>query len=161
MANIPPDATLWDSGDWIEFHRRTESKVADLPYASEVDPSARVRSAFRALIQTARLYFQVSGRHLPVFDAIAELHGAVAYDLPLPGAATTRDKGRRAVIKCLPPDDTADYVSVDLTQPFDVLVVVKISNNLIIESRILARDKLPAATSKPHVLRWNKLPVPR
>ncbi|WP_300055894.1 hypothetical protein [uncultured Roseobacter sp.] len=59
MSNIPADATHWDSGDWIDWHRQPVPGPAPCSAPSE-DPRARLYTLHMRMLQCARAYFEMT-----------------------------------------------------------------------------------------------------
>ncbi|MDW4497476.1 hypothetical protein R5H30_05745 [Sulfitobacter sp. D35] len=152
---IPTDAVHWDSGDWIDWYRR-QGTAEPGEIAPEVDPDARVRLAYRALLQTAKLYHEATGRHLPVYEALAELHGVVAHGLSL-----DRDRQDTTLrIACIAPYAEPRLLRIDFAQEFDRLLAVSIAPDFGIESRLIERHQLHGCIKGVARLKWSELPQP-
>ena len=158
MGHIPDDATHWDSGDWIEFHR-SSTGLDDRPCsAAAQDPLARMTAMHVSMLRAAKSYYEITGHHLPIYPMIAHVHAAIFFDLPLEGPQ--RESARSGVeILHLPPHGPGNTVTVDLTRPFHTLIVVRILDNFTTEARMIARDTLPGAREDgQYELSWQAMP---
>ncbi|MEM1351809.1 MAG: hypothetical protein AAGF27_05665 [Pseudomonadota bacterium] len=158
MGQIPADATHWDSGDWIEWHRSL-SGLDDSPCteAAPDEPLARLTSLHVNLLRAAKGYFQLTGYHLPVYQQLAQTHVAIHCDMPFEGPERTCEETGVEILH-MPPHAGNDIVHVDLTKPFLTLFVVRVKNNFTTEARMIQRAGLPEAHEEPYRLRWNDLP---
>lgn len=157
MGNIPADATHWDSGDWIDWHRKTAPATPIPCAAPSDDPVARLHTLHMRMLQCARAYFELSGQHLPIYDAIARIHAAVAFDLPTKPPAAT-DPTPTAQIIAIPPHRAHDIVTVDFSAPFSCLVVVRIDDEFASEAKMVPRSALPDRNGGTLEVRWRDLP---
>ncbi len=157
MGQIPEDATHWDSGDWIAWHR-TEMGLDDRPCtAATQDTMAQLTALHVSLLRAAKGYYDMTGHHLPVYREIAHTHAAIHCDLPLSGPGTTsRETG--VEVMWLEPHGPTNIVNVDLTLPFATLIVVRIKDNFKTSARMIQRSALPEAHDGPYPLRWHALP---
>ncbi|MDW3184533.1 hypothetical protein [Roseobacter sp.] len=161
MGTIPADATHWDSGDWIDWHRHVATPPGDTCAAPSEDTAARLHMLHMRLLQSARAYFELTGTHLPVYDGIARLHAAIAFDLPLRGPLCCDGSADPAQVIAIAPHGPHNIVSVDLSAPFCCLIVVRIKDNFTSEARMVPRHALPESGEGSIDLCWRDLPRPR
>lgn len=150
MGQIPQDAAHWDSGDWIEWHRHAENTEA-APEAAE-DTSARLTALEVSLLRAARVYFEMTGNHLPVYDTIARVHAALHF-----GPCLSEQPCTDTQLAILPPRGPDNIVTVDADGAFTRLLFVRIKDNFTVESRAIAKSDLPAAKNGKITLRWSAL----
>lgn len=157
MGQIPEDATHWDSGDWIEWHR-TPLGVDDSPCgAAAQDPVARLTALRISLLQAAKGFFELTGHHLPVYREIAHVHAALFCDLPFEGPdRTCAETGVEVAV--IPPFSASDHIEVDLSEPFVTLIVVKIADNFTSQARMISRADLAKSKDGPYSVAWQSLP---
>ncbi|WP_436399492.1 hypothetical protein [Roseobacter sp. S98] len=153
MTTIPADAAHWDTGDWIEWHRTADS-VQAAPCSATSDNEARLMALEVSLLRCARVHYHLTGEHLPVYDAIARVHAALNYNVPLDGT-----RASDVLTLVLPPMGPDNVVSVDLNHTFSTLVVVRIRDNFTSDSRMCLRRNLrtPAGATTLD-LSWAALP---
>ncbi len=158
MGKIPADAKHWDSGDWIEWHRKTTG-LDDRPCdaAAEDDRLARLTSLHVSLLRSAKAYYYLTDHHLPVYAQIAQVHAAIHCDLPMEGPDRTCAQTRVELLH-LPPHGPDNIVEVDLTRSFVTLIVVRIKDNFTCDARMIQRSGLPDTDDVAYKLRWQELP---
>lgn len=157
MGNIPEDATHWDSGDWIDWHRSPTGIDVNIRAAATHDPMARQTALHVSLLRAARGFFELTGDHLPVYQQIANVHAAIYCDLPLEGNNRTCTETGIEVLH-LPPSSLDDVVEIDLTRKFATLIVVRINENFTCEARMIQRSALPYDADGPFSMHWEALP---
>ncbi|WP_299670782.1 hypothetical protein [uncultured Roseobacter sp.] len=160
MSNIPADATHWDSGDWIDWHRQPVPGPAPCSAPSE-DPRARLYTLHMRMLQCARAYFEMTGLHLPIYDGIARLQAAIAFDLPTTDPVLGESDLDPAQIIALPPHVGHEIVTVDLSIPFSSLIVVRIKDDFTSDARMLPRWRLPDRTEGTVEVSWRGMPKAR
>ncbi|MEM1073983.1 MAG: hypothetical protein AAF665_00910 [Pseudomonadota bacterium] len=155
---VPADAAHWDSGDWIEWHR-TATGVDDRPCAAAAaqDGLARLTALHVNLLRAARSYYTLTRSHLPVYDAIAQVHAAIYCDLPFEGSERNVDATGVEILH-IPPHGPSNTVTVDLTKVFQTLIVVRIKDNFTTEARMIPREAMPDASEMTFTLSWPCLP---
>ncbi len=159
MGKIPEDAIHWDSGDWIDWHRSADGlDEGPCGAAAEEDTLARLTALHVNLLRAAKTYHVVSGDHLPVYPAIAEVYAAIHFDLPM--RAADRKNGPVKLLH-IPPLGPNTTVEVNLADDFDLLIVVRIKDSFAVEARTLPRDALPAKSKGLHTLSWKSMPSHR
>ena len=157
MTRIPDDAKHWDSGDWIDWHR-TAVGVDDRPCAAATaDPAARLTALHVSLLRAAKVYYEMTGLHLPIYDAIARVYAALHFDIPLEGPQNDSTPAELEVVH-IAPHGPGNTVTVDMSRPFKAVLVVRIGDNFNTEARIIARKALPQRDSGTHSLSWQSLP---
>ncbi|GFE48577.1 hypothetical protein So717_03300 [Roseobacter cerasinus] len=163
MSNIPADAAHWDSGDWIDWHRQAAPpQHTSAPCAAPSDdPQARLHSLHLRMIQCARAYHELTGLHLPIYEGIARIHAAIAFDLPASDPVQGEYDLDAAQIITLAPGGPHDIITVDLSQPFCCLIVVRINEDFSSEARMMPRKRLPDQADRSIDLRWRDMPTAR
>lgn len=158
MGQIPEDAIHWDSGDWIAWHRSVEG-IDDRPCGAATEDSvARIAALHVSLLRAAKSYFQMTGKHLPVYPFIAESYAAMHFDLPLVRNEQSENRKREIKLMHIPPHGPGNTVEVDLSNTFGLLVVVRIKDNFSVEARMIKRSALPRRSSGTHEVNWQSLP---
>lgn len=154
---IPKDALHWDSGDWIEWHRGVSNVDAQPTTATAHDKLARLTALKVSLLRAARIHYELTGAHLPVYDAIARTAAAIQFDLPY-DRSDSSCPSEGAKIAFIPPHGPDNVVEIDLTTAFEALVVVRIKDNFSCEARMITRADLPKTEADTVKLRWQALP---
>ncbi|MEM6890377.1 MAG: hypothetical protein AAF636_19920 [Pseudomonadota bacterium] len=155
MGQIPADASLWDSGDWIDWHRK-KIKAPELTIASAVDDDAKLIMLQVNLAQAARGYHELTGGHLEVYDQIARLYAARHFGVPLTGGCPVALAG--VYLVTLRPDAPELSVEVDLSLPFSSVLIVRINDKMEVEGRMMTRRRLGEETDGTVVLKWRNMP---
>lgn len=158
MGQIPEDATHWDSGDWIEWHRSAPG-LDDRPCSSaaQEDPLAKLAALHVSLVRAAKAHFQLTGEHLPVYHAIAHTHAAINFDLPYEGAGRTCAATGVEVV-FIPPHGPTNIVEIDMSRPFKMVIAVRIKDNFTVEARSMRRSMLPTREEGILELNWQSMP---
>ena len=157
MAQIPQDAAHWDSGDWIEWHRRKRGLDERPCSAATQDTLARMTALHVSLLRAAKGYFTMTGHHLPVYREIAHTYAAIHCDLALEGPnRSCEDSGIE--IMWLEPHAPDSIVNVDLSLPFTTLIVVRISDNFKPKAAMIQRSALPDSHDGLYPLSWRAIP---
>lgn len=157
MGKIPADAAHWDSGDWIAWHRKAEDLELAPCISPAEDDSARLTALHVSLLRAARAYHTLTGHHLPLYDAIAQVHAALHFGLPLNPDAT---RPAPVQIVHIPPHGPTNMAVIDLTLPCSHVLVVRIRDNFAVDARMIARKALPDQAEAPFEIRWTDLPLP-
>lgn len=159
MGKIPEDAIHWNSGDWIEWHRSAEG-LDERPCsaATDEDPLARLTALQVSLLRAAKTYYVLTGDHLPIYPAMAEVNAAIHFEAPLTAVAR-----QEAGVKLLhlPPHRPQSAVEVDLADEFDLLIVVRIRDNFAVEARAMPRSALPNRCNGSFKMSWKSMPTDR
>ncbi|WP_299736176.1 hypothetical protein [uncultured Roseobacter sp.] len=159
MGEIPTDATHWDTGDWIDWHRNAQLPANPPCAAPSEDPRARLHTLHMRMLQCARAYFTLTGDHLPIYEDIAKVHAALAFDLPSESRLICNADNEPAQIITLAPNNPLNIVTVDLAKPFWCLIVVRINNNFVAEGRMMRRASLPDQREGTFEIHWRDLPT--
>ncbi|MGZ2258367.1 hypothetical protein [Roseobacter sp. A03A-229] len=163
MSNIPADAAHWDSGDWIDWHRTATppAQGAAPCSAPSSDPRARLHTLHTRMLQCARAYFEMTGLHLPIYDGIARIEAALAFDLPTTDPVLGEGDLDAAQIIVLPPHVGHEIVTVDLARPFCCLIVVRIKEDFTSDARMMPRKRLPDRQDGTVEVSWRDMPKAR
>ncbi|WP_299965364.1 hypothetical protein [uncultured Roseobacter sp.] len=153
MSNIPADAAHWDSGDWIDWHRQATTTGNWTTEDPSDDPLARMHALKARMLQCAQSYFDLTGQHLPIYDAIGRIHGAIV--LETPGLVQPSPEAGAQIVT-IAPNAGHDTVTADMSKPFSCLIVVRIAPNFTSDARLLPRVALPDIGRTE--LRWRDLP---
>ncbi|MEP4961206.1 MAG: hypothetical protein ABJU19_18160 [Roseobacter sp.] len=157
MGQIPEDATHWDSGDWIEWHRTPSGHDSRLCDAAAEDPRAKLLALHANLLRSAKGFYQLSGQHLNIYDQIAQVHAAIFCDLPLEGPGSYAESTGIEVVH-LAPFSSEGTVEIDLSKHFATLIVVRINNDFSSEARMIPRSSMQTAGVGSFKLPWESLP---
>ncbi len=163
MSNIPSDAIHWDGSDWIEWHRKPAQPLpGPAPCtAPSDDPRARLHALHARMLQCARAYFEMTGHHLPIYDGIARIAAAISFDLPATDPVAGDGDLDPAQIIALPPHMAHNIATVDLSEPFSSLILVRIAPDFTSDARMMPRKRLPDRQSGTVEVSWRDMPKAR
>ncbi|HFD32810.1 MAG TPA: hypothetical protein ENJ28_08920 [Gammaproteobacteria bacterium] len=112
------------------------------------------------LVQTARNYIEVTGRHLPIYGELGELYGEAKYGIKRhkPFAQGSDGKlGKDFVeIKTISPLKSNGTVQVKRAGNFSKLLIVKISEDFEFKAKMLDRKSLKKGTGKHIKAKWSE-----
>lgn len=161
---------IWEDGEWIswdiiedsieeadewELDDRTQSKQQ-----TPEPPTLQLWELLNELVETAKNYFEVTGRHLPIFGELGELYGEAKYGIKRHKPNTPGSDGRMGndfvEIKTISPMKANDTVLVKRAGNFNKLLIVKISENFEFKSKMLDRKILRKGSGKYAKALWKE-----
>lgn len=152
---------IWDDGEWIswdEIDRLLYQKVLCEAYPA-ADPD--VVEAFTHLVEAAQRYKTITGRHLAIFGELRELYTEIMFGIKRhrPGAPGSNGRMGNDFIEIITisPDKRSSKVLVKRAGNFSKLVVVKISDELEFEARMIPRKALAKGNRKHASVSWSGL----
>jgi hypothetical protein len=119
---------------------------------------AKALSVYEALLHAARSFRKLTGQHLGIDHAIAGIHCCIHHGLMPASAPTAGDA--QTIVRHISPDAESDTVSIDLSDAFERVVIVRISSDFRVESRVIHRNELPNISLAQHQLDWHSLAEP-
>lgn len=158
---LGPDNAIWDDGEWVswdEINQQIQHKEWRDKY-----PNADLSlvPVFESLINTAREYYNKTGKNLQVYGDIGELFGAITYGIRLHKDYAQGSDGLLGddfvEVKTITPFKKSDSVEVKLSGHFSKLLVVNISQNFEVAGRLVDRKKLPTRNKKRLRIGWGAL----
>lgn len=154
---------IWDDGEWTSWDEISrEIYLRDL---QEAFPAAdlEVVEIFQDLVDAAQRYRAITGRHLAVFGELGELYAEIKYGIKRHRVGAPGSDGRMGndfvEVKTISPDKGSDKVLVKRAGNFSKLVVVKITDELEFEARMIPRKELKRGTGKHASISWSTLPA--
>lgn len=112
------------------------------------------------LVETARNYFAVTGRHLPIYGELGELYGEAKYGIKRHKPFTQGSDGKLGndfvEIKTISPFKSGNTVSVKRAGNFNKLLIVKISENFDFKAKMLDRKSLQKGSGKNIRAKWSE-----
>lgn len=157
-AEIGPDNAFWD-GEWISWDEIDEQIQHKEWRARFPNADLSVVSIFENLMSTAEHYHELTGRHLQVFGDIGELYACITHGLKLHRNYAKGSDGRigndLVEVKTITPFKSNDRVTLNLDRNFSKVLIVKISRDFEIASRMFDRKELPRGQGSRLVLDWN------
>ncbi|MEZ5985636.1 MAG: hypothetical protein R3B94_06765 [Hyphomonas sp.] len=155
---LGPENAIWDDGEWIgwdEINAQIQHKEWRAKYPNA---DLSLLPVFESLLLTAEEYFQLTGRHLQVYGDIGELYGAITHGIKLHRNYAEGSDGRLGndfvEVKTITPFKNNDVVTLNLNRHFSKVLIVKISSDFEIQSRLLDRKSLPKGNGDKLRLKW-------
>lgn len=155
---LGPENAIWDDGEWIgwdEINAQIQHKEWRAKYTNA---ALSLLTVFESLLLTAEEYFQLTGRHLQVYGDIGELYGAITHGIKLHRNYAAGSDGRLGndfvEVKTITPFKNNDVVTLNLNRHFSKVLIVKISSDFEIQSRLLDRKSLPKGNGDKLRLKW-------
>ncbi len=178
MTGLPVTANgdaIWDDGEWISWDwvnqniadpdDRKSGHPFDLGIDVMLPPKEKAATLamyemFASLVESARSYFELTGRHLPIYGELGELYAELHHGLERFEPNHAGADGRIGVdfveVKTISPHKGMDRVQVKKAGNFNKLQIVKISSDLKFKSVLLDRKKLRSAGQKHLRAEWPK-----
>jgi len=166
--NDPADG-VWDDGEWISWDYINQCVDDEGGWESDSRPQAIVptRSTLELwelldeLVQTAKNYLAVTGRHLPIFGELGELYGEIKFGIKRHKPNTPGSDGRMGndfvEIKTISPLKSNDTVLVKRAGNFNKLLIVKISEDFRFQAKMVHRKSLKKGSGKYAKASWGKV----
>lgn len=166
---------IWDDGEWVSWEWINEN-MADPedeewvhPFEMGIDvvlpPKEKASTLamyemFDSLCENARNYFELTGRHLPIYGELGEIyaelkHGLKRFEENHPGA-DGKIGNDFVEVKTISPYKSADQVQVKKAGNFNKLLVVKISSDFKFKSVLFDRKSLASAGEVYFRANWPK-----
>lgn len=151
---------IWDDGEWISWdyindHLDEIELLAEYPGAS-VDTA----NAFEDLVDAVRRYRAATGRHLEIWGELGELFAELKYGVERhPAHQSGSDgllNGELVEIKTISPTRRGDKVVVKRSGDFRKLIIVRISEDLEFEARLIDRARLRDSGGALLTTRWRE-----
>lgn len=112
------------------------------------------------LVETAQNYFEVTGRHLPIFGELGELYGEAKYGIKRHKPFTQGSDGKLGndfvEVKTISPLKSDNTVRVRRAGNFNKLLIVKISEEFEFKAKMLDRKSLGKGLGKHIKARWSE-----
>ncbi len=153
---------IWDDGEWISWAYINEHIDQVELLAAYPAASAETAQAFEALVDAIRRYREATGRHLEIWGELGELYAELKFGVKRhPAYHAGSDgllNGEPVEIKTLSPSRRGDKVVVKRTGDFRKLIVVKISEDLDFEARLVDRAHLRDSGGSLLSTHWREHP---
>jgi len=112
------------------------------------------------LVETARNYVEVTGRHLPIFGELGELYGEAKYGIkrhkPFAQGSDGKLGNDFVEIKTISPLKSDSTVLVKRAGNFSKLLIVKISEDFEFKAKMLDRKSLRKGSGKHIKAKWSE-----
>lgn len=153
---------IYEDGEWTDWYDVGQQIDDDDAWDSEdqtscleskTNPSTlELWELLSELIESARTYLNITGRHLPIYGELGELYGEIKYGIKRHKPNTAGSDGKMGndfvEIKTISPHKSNNVVSVKLDGNFNKLLIVKISEDFTIKSKMLDRKNLNKGLGK-------------
>jgi len=155
---------IWEDGEWVSWSQIDEFVDDDGGWDSDIEPkkpsTLQLWELLDDLVGTARNYFEVTGRHLPIFGELGELYGEAKYGIKRHKPFTQGSDGRLGndfvEIKTISPLKSNSTVSVKRAGNFSKLLIVKISDQFQFKAKMLDRKDLRKGIGKLIKAEWSE-----
>jgi len=164
--NDPSDG-IWDDGEWISWeyinhHISDEDDGYDVdddcPVEKPSPSTLQLWELLGELVESAKNYIEITGRHLPIYGELGELYGEIKYGIKRHKPNTAGSDGRMGndfvEIKTISPHKTSDTVMVKRAGNFNRLLIVKISESFKFEAKMIDRKSLRKGDGKYAKATW-------
>ena len=112
------------------------------------------------LVETARNYLEITGRHLPIYGELGELYGEARYGIKRHKPFTQGSDGKLGndfvEIKTISPFKSGNTISVKRAGNFSKLLIVKISEDFDFKAKMLDRKILQKGPGKHIKAKWSE-----
>jgi len=148
----------WEHGSWDNIEEFVDDEEGwDFDNEPKNPTTLELWELLDELVETARNYVEVTGRHLPIFG---ELYGEAKYGIKRhkPFAQGSDGKlGKDFVeIKTISPLKSDSTVLVKRAGNFSKLLIVKISENFEFKAKMLDRKSLRKSSGKHIKAKWSE-----
>ena len=161
---------IWEDGEWTswdhidlcadEENGSESDKRLQTPEPKPTPSTLELLELLDDLVETASNYFEVTGRHLPIFGELGELYGEAKYGIKRHKPNAPGSDGRMGndfvEIKTISPVKSNDIVMVKRAGNFNKLLIVKISADFRFKAKMLDRKSLPKGTGKHVMALWSE-----
>ena len=158
---------IWEDGEWVSWEAYIDDSdgwESDSHFQEkEQQPrpsTVQLWELLDELVETAKNYFEVTGRHLPIFGELGELYGEAKYGIKRHKPNTPGSDGRMGndfvEIKTISPLKSSDTVIVKRAGNFNKLLIVKISPDFQFKAKLLDRKSLGKGNGKYAKANWKE-----
>jgi hypothetical protein len=159
MTELGPDNAIWDDGEWVSWD--SINAQIDEQHLRERYPGADLSlvSVFVSLVDLAREYHELTGRHLQVYGDIGELYCQIVYGLQPHRIYAKGSDGKIGndfvEVKTIAPFKSNRVIALNLDRNFSKILIVKVDANFEIVAKLVDRKSLPKCKG-PHLrLDWD------
>lgn len=151
----------WDEISWDHIDEFVDDEGGWDSDRKQKSPSTlQLWELLDKLVETAQNYFEVTGRHLPVFGELGELYGEAKYGIKRHKPFTQGSDGKLGndfvEIKTISPLKSNNTVLVKRAGNFSKLLVVKISDDFEFKAKMLDRKSLRKGSGKHIKAKWSE-----
>ncbi len=146
---------IYEDGEWVSWDHLVNEfdSENDWDIVEKTKPSTlKLWELLDNLLECAKNYLETTGRHLPIYGEIGELFGEIKYNIKRHKPNAQGSDGRmgndHVEIKTISPHKNEDKVSVKRSGNFNKLLIVKISTDFKIKSKMIDRKELNKGKGK-------------
>lgn len=161
---------IWDDGEWVSWTLIDDSideedewdpTALELLLDSHQSPSTlQLWELIGELVEMAKNYISVTGRHLPIYGELGELYGEAKYGIKRHKPNTPGSDGRMGndfvEIKTISPIKSNNEVLVKRAGNFNKLLIVKIDGDFKFKSILIDRINLKKGVGKYAKAKWKE-----
>lgn len=150
-----------DQSEWANLEKLVAEKGGwDFDKQEKSPINIQLLQLLEDLVKTSRNYFEVTGRHLPIFGELGELYGELHYGIKRHKPFTQGSDGKLGnelvEIKTISPIKSNDTVQVKRAGNFSKLLIVKISEDFEFKGKMIDRKDLTKGQGKHIKARWSE-----
>ena len=137
---------IYDDGEWISWDEISHSLYRQ--ESTEKYPLADIEivQIFEELVQSAKDYYELTGRYLQIWGELGELYAEIKYGLDRHAPGQQGSDGRLGndwvEVKTISPEKESNKVFVKRAGNFNKLIIVKFDEDFTFESKIIPRKEL-------------------
>ena len=150
---------IWDDGEWISWDYINSLQEPSRPSSHIKDPE--LVEIFDALVHTAAAYKQHTGRYLDIFGELGELYVEVHIGIRRHRISAAGSDGRLGddfvEVKTISPLKRDDKVRVKRAGNFSKLCIVRITENLFFDARMIDRRDIKKGEGKYVTARYDDI----
>jgi len=154
------DNAIYDDGEWVtwtEINSHLERLEFQAQYPElEVD----LVPVFQKLLAVAQDYHYLTGSHLQVYGDLGELYGAITHGLKLHRNYAQGSDGKIGnhfvEVKTITPFKSNNLVELNLKRNFSKVLIVKITSEFEVKSKLIDRKTLPKPKGDKLLLDWDQ-----
>ena len=159
MQQPGPDNAFWDDGEWVTWDEINDQIQCQEWRAKYPNADFSLVEVFENLLLTAESYHMQTGRHLQVYGDIGELYGAITHGIKLHRNYAQGSDGRLGndfvEVKTITPFKTNDTITLDMRRHFSMVLIVKISADFEVRSKLIPRKALSKGANGKLVINWS------
>jgi hypothetical protein len=150
---------IWDDGEWISWDEITEQLYDQERRAEFPEADLEVIQVFDDLVRAAYEYKNITGRYLQIWGELGELYAEIKFGLKRHPPGTEGSDGKIGDIfvevKTISPEKNTEKVQVKRAGNFDRLLIVKINNEFVFDSKMIDRKTLKNGKGKHAKASWS------
>ncbi len=151
----------WEHGSWENIEDFIDDEGG---WDSDNEPKSpatlELWELLYELVETARNYVEVTGRHLPIYGELGELYGEAKYGIKRHKPFSQGSDGKLGndfvEIKTISPLKSDSTVLVKRTGNFSKLLIVKIGEDFEFNAKMLDRKSLQKGSGKHIKAKWSE-----